>query len=49
LPGLRRKNQDGLMTQDKKKSMIKMLLEAYKETGNRRFLLRALKLTQKKG
>jgi hypothetical protein len=36
------------MTQDKKKSTIKMLLEAYKETGNRRFLLRALKLQEVK-
>lgn len=32
--------------ESEKKSMIKMLLEAYKETGNRRFLLRARKLQE---
>jgi len=37
------------MTHQEKKAMIKMLIQAYRETGNRKFLARALKIGEVKG
>jgi hypothetical protein len=34
------------MLESERKAMIKMLLQAYRETGNKRFLARALKLAR---
>lgn len=34
------------MSQTERKAMIKIYLDAYRETGNRRFLARALKLSE---
>jgi hypothetical protein len=34
------------MSQNERKAMIKMLLDAYRETGNNKFLYRALKLSE---
>jgi hypothetical protein len=39
--------KDGnIMLESERKAMIKMLLQAYRETGNKRFLARALKLAR---
>jgi hypothetical protein len=36
------------MSQNERKAMIKFYLDAYRETGNKKFLARALKLSEVK-